>query len=135
MDHVDSEVRSRIMRAVRSQDTLPELFVRRIVHALGYRYRLHPKTLPGKPDLVFPSRRKIVFVHGCFWHRHKGCRYTTSPKSNVEFWEDKFRNNMIRDRRTVRTLKELGWSVMTVWQCQLKDPVKLGGRLNEFLQY
>lgn len=132
-DHVSPEKRSLIMRAVHSKDTKPELAVRRIVHGLGYRYRLYDTTLPGKPDLVFPSRRKVVFVHGCFWHRHKGCRYATSPKTRPDFWNDKFCANVQRDRHTMKALKGLGWAVMTVWQCQLKNPAKLGGRLNEFL--
>ena len=132
-DHVDPETRSRIMQAVHSKDTKPELAVRRMVHSMGFRYRLHVNNLPGKPDLVFPSRGKIVFVHGCFWHRHRGCRFTTSPKTRAEYWEDKFCANVARDRSTVKTLKKMGWAVMTVWQCQLKNPVRLAGRLNEFL--
>jgi DNA mismatch endonuclease (patch repair protein) len=133
MDHVDENTRSRIMRAVRSTDTQPELAVRKIVHALGFRYRLHDKTLPGKPDLVFPSRHKVLFVHGCFWHRHKGCRYTTSPKTRTAFWDAKFQANVRRDRSSVRKLRRLGWGVMTVWQCQLKRPERLGEKLYEFL--
>jgi DNA mismatch endonuclease (patch repair protein) len=121
------------MAAVHSKNTKPELAVRKIVHSLGYRYRLHVQTLPGKPDLVFPARRKILFVHGCYWHRHRGCRYATSPKTNVRFWQDKFSANIQRDRRNVGALKKLGWAVMTIWQCQLKNPGKLGGRIDEFL--
>jgi DNA mismatch endonuclease (patch repair protein) len=132
-DHVNPETRSRIMAAVHSKNTKPELAVRKIVHSLGYRYRLHVQTLPGKPDLVFPARRKILFVHGCYWHRHRGCRYATSPKTNVRFWQDKFSANIQRDRRNVGALKKLGWAVMTIWQCQLKNPGKLGGRIDEFL--
>ena len=134
MDRVDSKTRSRIMQAIHSRDTKPELAVRRMIHALGFRYRLHVKSLPGTPDLVFPSKRKVVFVHGCFWHRHKRCSYATSPTTNIEFWDEKFRNNVLRDRRTIRALKKQGWSAMIVWQCQLKNPSKLGGRLNEFLE-
>jgi len=133
MDHVDANTRSRIMRAVRSTDTQPELAVRKIVHALGFRYRLHDTALPGKPDLVFPSRHKVLFVHGCFWHRHKGCRYTTSPKTHKAFWNAKFEANVRRDRSAARKLRRLGWGVMTVWQCQLKRPERLGERLYEFL--
>lgn len=121
------------MRAVHSKNTQPEMAVRRIVHALGFRYRLHVKTLPGKPDLVFPSRRKIIFVHGCFWHRHKNCKYSSFPKTRADFWNDKFDANMERDRVAMKSLKKLGWNVMTVWQCQLKNPDKLGGKLNDFL--
>lgn len=107
--------------------------VRKIVHALGYRYRLHVPTLPGRPDLVFPARRKIVFVHGCFWHGHNKCRYATSPKTNREFWESKFAANVARDRRVRRELKKMNWATLTVWQCELKKPEKLTERLNDFL--
>lgn len=132
-DHVNPAKRSEIMAAVHSRDTAPEIAVRRMVHALGYRYRLHVGTLPGKPDLVFPSRHKIIFVHGCFWHRHPRCRYTTSPKTRTGFWEEKFRTNVARDRRTRQALKKLGWKVLTVWQCELKKPQKLEVRIDEFL--
>lgn len=121
------------MRAVHSKDTKPELAVRKIAHDMGYRYRLHVESLPGKPDLVFPRTHKVIFVHGCFWHRHRGCRYATCPKTRTEFWQDKFDANVLRDRRTVKTLKKLGWAAMTIWQCQLKDPIRLAGRIDEFL--
>jgi DNA mismatch endonuclease (patch repair protein) len=121
------------MASVHSRDTQPELAVRKIVHAMGYRYRLHTKSLPGKPDLVFPARRKIVLVHGCFWHRHRKCRYATTPKTRTEYWQDKFDTNVARDRRTVRELKKLGWAVKTVWQCELKHPERLANHLDEFL--
>ena len=132
-DHVDRKKRSLIMAAVRSEDTRPEMAVRKIVHGLGYRYRLHVRTLPGRPDLVFPAHRKIVLVHGCFWHRHRKCRYASSPKTRRKFWESKFAGNVARDRRTVRELKRMGWTVLTVWQCELKKPVRLTERLNDFL--
>jgi len=132
-DHVDRKTRSLIMAAVRSEDTKPELAVRKIVHAMGYRYRLHDRKLPGRPDLVFVSRCKAIFVHGCFWHRHTGCRYATSPKTHVAFWKAKFSYKVARDRRNRRELKKLGWVVLTVWQCELKNPKKLTERLNEFL--
>lgn len=132
-DHVNRGKRSLIMAAVHSKDTKPELAVRSVVHALGYRYRLHVASLPGKPDLVFPCRRKIIFVHGCFWHRHARCRYSTSPKTRPDFWQEKFCTNVARDRRTRRELKKLGWSILTVWQCELKDPQKLEVRIDEFL--
>ena len=121
------------MGAVHSKNTGPEMVVRKIVHALGYRYRLHVATLPGRPDLVFPARRKVVFVHGCYWHRHKACRYATSPKTNCAFWEAKFAANVSRDRRTQRELKKMGWAVFTVWQCELKKPERLTERLDDFL--
>jgi len=127
--------RSLIMAAVRSKNTNPEMAVRRIVHALGYRYRLNVPTLPGRPDLVFPARRKVIFVHGCFWHRHNRCRYASSPKTNCEFWESKFAANVARDRRVRRELKEMNWAALTVWQCELKKPEKLTERLDDFLSY
>lgn len=132
-DHVSPEQRSLIMAAVRSRDTQPEMAVRKIVHRLGYRYRLHDSTLPGSPDLVFPSRSKVVFVHGCFWHRHPKCKYATCPKTQVHFWQAKFCANVSRDRRIRRELKKLGWTVLTVWQCELKRPSKLTERLDDFL--
>jgi DNA mismatch endonuclease (patch repair protein) len=132
-DHVNRGKRSLIMAAVHSKDTKPELAVRSLVHALGYRFRLHVASLPGKPDLVFPGRRKIIFVHGCFWHRHARCRYATSPKTRPEFWQEKFFTNVARDRRTRRELKKLGWSILTVWQCELKNPQKLEVRIEGFL--
>lgn len=133
VDHVDSAKRSLIMAAVHSKHTKPEVVVRKIVYGLGYRYRLHAKNLPGRPDLVFPGKRKAIFVHGCFWHRHTGCRYATSPKTRVQFWESKFQTNVDRDRRNVSDLESLGWKVLTVWQCELKKLGTLTERLNEFL--
>lgn len=121
------------MAAVHSQDTSPEIAVRKIVHALGYRYRLHVPTLPGRPDLVFPCRRKVVFIHGCFWHRHNGCRYASWPKTNRAFWESKFAANVARDRRNRCELKKMDWSVLTVWQCELKKSERLTERLDDFL--
>jgi DNA mismatch endonuclease (patch repair protein) len=132
-DHVHRDTRSRIMAAVRSKNTQPELAVRRLVHGLGYRYRLHGSDLPGRPDLVFRSRRKVIFVHGCFWHRHPRCRYTTSPKTRVDYWQDKFRTNVARDRRVRRDLGKLGWSILSIWQCELKHPQKLKARIDDFL--
>ena len=133
VDHVDPAKRALIMAAVHSQDTGPEVAVRKIIHRLGYRYRLHDRALPGRPDLVFPSRRKVIFVHGCFWHRHPKCRYATSPKTREEFWEAKFTSNVARDRIARRELKRMGWAILTVWQCELKNPDKLTERLNDFL--
>lgn len=132
-DHVDQAKRSLIMAAVHSKDTTPEMAVRKIVHRLGYRYRLHVGELPGRPDLVFPARHKVIFIHGCFWHRHAKCQYATSPKMRSDFWKAKFTANVARDRRAMRELKRMDWVVMTVWQCELKKPDKLTERLNEFL--
>jgi DNA mismatch endonuclease (patch repair protein) len=132
-DHVDPAKRSLIMAAVHSKNTKPEIVVRNIVYRLGYRYRLHSGKLPGHPDLVFAGRRKVVFVHGCFWHRHSGCRYASSPKTRVEFWQSKFLANVARDERTRLELERSGWKVLTVWQCELKQLESLVERLDEFL--
>jgi len=134
VDQFSSEKRSRIMATIQAANTKPELAVRRLVHGMGYRYRLHAKELPGKPDIVFPGRKKIVFVHGCFWHRHRGCRYATSPKTRTDFWNEKFVKNVARDRRNRLALKKMGWAVMVVWQCELKNSEKLARRIDGFLQ-
>lgn len=126
------EQRRRIMQAVKSKDTTPEWIVRRLLHRLGYRYRLHVRTLPGKPDLVFPSRRKIVFVHGCFWHGH-GCRIGQPPKSRLDYWLPKLDANKARDERKQAQLEAQGWSVLVIWQCETKDPDVLEARLRQFL--
>jgi DNA mismatch endonuclease (patch repair protein) len=133
VDHVLPAKRSLIMASVRSENTGPEVAVRKIVYRLGYRYRLHVRSLPGHPDLVFPSRRKIIFVHGCFWHRHPRCRYATSPKTRGDFWQAKFACNVVRDRIVRRQLRRMDWKVLTVWQCELKKPGRLTIRLNDFL--
>ena len=131
MDHLSQEDRSALMGRVRSSDTGPELKVRRLAHTMGLRFRLKRRDLPGSPDLVFPRYRLAVFVHGCFWHRHPGCARTTLPKSRVEFWIRKFQANVERDRRDVRALEKLGWRVLVLWECELKDESGLRGRLRE----
>lgn len=118
-DHVAKEKRSQIMASVRSRNTGPELTVRSALHRLGYRFRLHRRDLPGSPDIVFPSKRKVIFVHGCYWHGH-GCRWSKLPKTNVEFWRDKIGRNQQRDLSNIRSLTELGWSSHTIWQCELR---------------
>jgi DNA mismatch endonuclease, patch repair protein len=133
MDRLSTERRSWLMSRVGAKNTAPELMVRRMVHAMGYRYRLHGKSLPGKPDLVFASRRKAIFVHGCFWHGHEGCRYARLPKSRVEFWADKQSANRSRDERDVAELERAGWNALTVWQCELKNPECVRRRIDEFL--
>ncbi len=120
------------MQAVRGKDTGPEWIVRRLLHGLGYRYRLHGKTLPGKPDLVFPARRKAIFVHGCFWHAH-GCRYGRPPKSALDYWLPKLEQNKRRDADKRARLEALGWTVLTVWQCETKDIEALTATLRAFL--
>jgi len=119
--------RSEVMRAVKSSDTKPELALRKALHALGYRYRLHVKNLPGKPDLVFPKYRAVIFVHGCFWHGHSCKRGARVPKSNVDYWVEKIARNKTRDRKNAAALRKLGWRVITLWECKLKtlDPAAI----------
>lgn len=133
MDSVSPARRSEIMGRVRSRDTVPEMLVRRLTHALGYRYRLHGKDLPGKPDLVFRSRRKVIFVHGCFWHRHPGCALARLPKSREDFWFPKLEANRQRDLKTENVLQVKGWTVLTIWECELGDIDKLKNKIKEFL--
>lgn len=109
--------------------------VRRLVFGMGYRYKLHDTRLPGKPDLVFWGRRKVIFVNGCFWHGHESCRYSGIPKTRVEFWQKKIERNRTRDKESIALLEEDGWKVLTVWQCELKDVEVLTGRLYEFIQH
>ena len=125
--------RSALMSRVKAKDTKPELSVRRLAHGLGYRYRLHRRDLPGSPDLVFPGRRKALFVHGCFWHRHQGCRKTTMPKTRAKFWQRKFDDNVRRDERVIAALRDLGWDVLVVWECETLDEDLLRRTLLEFL--
>lgn len=125
--------RSRLMSRVRAKDTKPELVVRRLTHSLGYRFRLHRRDLPGTPDLVFPSRRSVILVHGCFWHRHAKCSKTTTPSTRTKFWNDKFAANVSRDSNTRRALIDRGWRVLTIWECQTKDVVSLQRRITNFL--
>lgn len=127
------EVRSRTMRAVRSKGTKPELIIRRLVHSLGFRFRLHRKNLPGSPDLVFASRRKVIFVHGCFWHGHDCHRGARLPKTNVEYWVAKIARNRERDCRVEKELIGAGWESYTIWECQLKDREVLQAKLMHFL--
>lgn len=135
MDTLTPQERSERMSRVRSQDTKPEMIVRRLVHSMGFRYRLHRKDLPGKPDLVFPRLQKAIFVHGCFWHLHpdSGCPFARLPKSRLDFWLPKLEANRARDIKTVETLSKTGWSVLTVWECQLKDKTELQKRIRGFL--
>ena len=120
------------MSRVRSKDSRPEMFVRRLVFALGYRYRLHVSGIPGRPDLVFGGRRKVIFVHGCFWHRHAHCALARLPKSRLEFWLPKLEANRRRDQENVRTLHRKGWAVLTIWECELGDP-RLPSTIERFL--
>lgn len=135
MDIVSREQRSAIMSRIRGKNTKPELAVRRAAHGLGYRYRLHRRDLPGSPDLVFAGRRKVVFVHGCYWHRHEGCRLAYEPKSNEEFWKAKFAENVSRDQRVNQQLGELGWGILTVWGCEAASDKILRQKLNAYLSH
>ena len=127
------EPRRRVMRAIRGQDTRPEIAVRRMLHALGYRYRLHWRDLPGRPDLAFPGRRKAVFVHGCFWHQHPGCKAAKAPQTRRDYWTPKLAGNMERDRRNLEALANSGWAVAIVWECELVGPEAVAARLAGFL--
>ena len=132
VDNLSTEGRSRLMGRVRSKDTKPELAVRRIAHRLGYRFRLHRRDLPGRPDLVFPSRQKVIFVHGCYWHRHN-CKKATTPGTNVSFWQKKFDDNGARDMRNMNDLAEKGWDALVVWQCETERTDTLSEKLANFL--
>ncbi|MYB15486.1 MAG: DNA mismatch endonuclease Vsr [Chloroflexi bacterium] len=132
-DHLTIRERSKLMSRIRSKDTKPELLVRRLLHGMGYRYRLHAKELPGRPDLVFQSRRKVVFVHGCFWHRHEGCKANRLPKSRREFWRSKLEGNARRDDRNVAALVALGWRVHIVWECETSNLDCVAGTIKRFL--
>lgn len=133
MDTLSPLERSERMARVRSKDTKPEMRVRRLLHALGYRYRLHDRKLPGHPDLVFKGRRKVIFVHGCFWHRHDGCGLARLPKSRLDFWLPKLEGNRLRDARKLEELDQLGWTSLVIWECELKDMSLLEKRLKTFL--
>jgi DNA mismatch endonuclease, patch repair protein len=134
VDKLTQQRRSANMRQIRSKDTAPELAIRRIAHGMGYRYRLHRKDLPGKPDLTFPGRKKVVFLHGCFWHQHQGCREGRLPRTHAEYWGPKLAHNCERDALAVSKLKALGWDVLTLWECEVeKDPTSVSRRLRQFL--
>ncbi|HEY1903770.1 MAG TPA: DNA mismatch endonuclease Vsr [Terracidiphilus sp.] len=124
--------RNENVRAIRSKDTQPEMAVRSLVHQLGYRFRLHRPDLPGKPDLAFPARRKVIFVHGCFWHSHD-CKSGLIPRSNQEFWLPKLRQNKVRDSKNLEALAEQGWKVLVIRQCELRDSSSLRTKVKRFL--
>lgn len=133
-DSLTQSLRSERMARIRAKDTGPELTVRHITHAMGYRYRLHRRDLPGCPDLVFPSRHKVIFVHGCFWHRHgKYCPLTRWPKSKMDFWRPKLEANQKRDRRNLKDLAAIGWRVLVIWECEIRNREKLAMTIKEFL--
>jgi DNA mismatch endonuclease (patch repair protein) len=126
--------RSRVMGRVRSKDTKPEMVVRQLTHGMGYRYRLHNKKLPGCPDLVFRRRHKVIFVHGCFWHRHRNCPLARLPKSRRDFWTPKLNANRKRDERNLRELTKAGWSTLVIWECEIGDADAVAWRIRNFLE-
>jgi DNA mismatch endonuclease (patch repair protein) len=132
-DRVSVAQRSENMRRIKSADTSPEMLVRRLVHSMGYRYRLHRKDLPGKPDLVFGPKRKIIFVHGCFWHQHTNCRAGRTPGSNLDYWAPKLQRNKERDERSRSALEAAGWQVLVIWDCETRDNENLRSELDHFL--
>jgi DNA mismatch endonuclease (patch repair protein) len=132
MDTRTPEQRRRIMQAVKPKNTIPELVVRKLLHAMGYRFRLHRIDLPGTPDIVLPKYRKVIFVHGCFWHRH-GCRKGQLPKSRLDYWRPKLEKNVARDRTKLEQLRSLGWEALVVWQCETPDRDALRVKLQEFV--
>jgi len=133
MDTLTKAERSERMSRIRSKNTRPELAVRQALFGLGYRYQLHRKDLPGKPDIVFPSRKKALFIHGCFWHAHQGCKVANLPKSRTEYWQAKFQRNVERDKLNKRALRRMGWSTLTVWECQIKREDRLLRRITGYL--
>lgn len=133
MDTLSEERRSWNMSRIRSKNTKPEVLVRSLLHRMGYRFRLHVSSLPGTPDLVLPKYKTVVFVHGCFWHRHSGCKYSYTPKSRLEFWMRKFEKNIEVDRRAAKELEELGWRVLVIWECELTDTETLVKRISAIL--
>lgn len=125
------------MSKIKSANTKPERLVRSILHNMGYRFRIHTAKLPGKPDIVLPKHRIIIFVHGCFWHRHENCKFSYTPKSNIYFWLDKFKKTTERDKNAIAILQTMGWNVIIIWECELKDTSKiqdlLKTRLDEYI--
>ena len=134
MDNLTPQQRSKTMASVRGKDTRPELVVRRLTHRAGYRYRLHEKSLPGKPDLVFPRRNKLIFVHGCFWHGHSCRSGLNRPTSNKSYWLPKLDRNKSRDKKNRAKLRRLGWKVLAIWECQVRDEARLTTRIQRFLE-
>jgi DNA mismatch endonuclease (patch repair protein) len=132
-DTLSQDERSERMSRVRSKNTKPELIVRKLLTSMGYRYRLHQRSVPGNPDIVFSQRKKVIFVHGCYWHRHRNCPNCRLPKSNLKFWKPKLEGNKIRDLKNQRELTRAGWRFMVVWECEVKDS-HLGSRLKFFLE-
>lgn len=134
MDKLTPDERSERMGRIRAKDTKPELAVRKLVHAMGFRYRLHRRDLPGRPDLAFPGRRKVIFVHGCFWHLHEDCRQYRYPQSRLEFWGPKLEENRRRDHDAQKSLDKLGWKSLVIWECQIRNRPELEAKIRNFLE-
>lgn len=134
MDTLTRTERSKRMALIRGKNTKPELFVRKIARSCGYRFRTHVSDLPGKPDLVFAKRRKVIFVHGCYWHRHPGCHLARLPKSKLRFWLPKLTQNRQRDLKNIARLRRARWGVSVIWECQLKNPTVLARRIRRFVE-
>ncbi|MBW4055839.1 MAG: DNA mismatch endonuclease Vsr [Proteobacteria bacterium] len=134
MDKISHQQRSKNMAAVRGKNTIPELIVRHVLHAMGHRFRLHRKDLPGKPDIVLPKYRTCIFVHGCFWHQHPGCKRASNPSTNMDFWSQKLDRNVERDKQNGLELHSLNWRVFVIWECETKDIVLLEQKLRRFLK-
>jgi len=132
-DVFNKEKRSWIMSRVTGKNTKPEISVRKILHGMGFRYRLHVRNLPGNPDIVLPRHKKVIFVHGCFWHGHENCKRSKRPTTNEQFWNEKINHNIERDLKVISDLNSMGWEVLTVWECETKDPELLKVRLIKFL--
>jgi len=133
MDRISKEHRSWNMSRIRSRNTKPERMVRSLLHRMGYRFTLHRKDLPGKPDIVLPKYKAVIFVHGCFWHRHEGCKYAYFPKTKQKFWATKFKSNVERDRNVMKQLKEKDWQILIIWECELSDTESIIKTLEAYL--
>jgi len=131
MDKISREARSEVMRRVKNKNTRPELLIRHLLHRRGFRFRLHRPDLPGRPDIVFPKHKKILLIHGCFWHRHEKCKRSTTPADNADYWRVKFERNVARDLEIIAALTDLGWHVRVVWECDIKDRKKIDGLIDE----
>lgn len=134
MDNLTQQHRSWNMSRIRSSDTKPEIIVRSLLHSMGYRFRIHRKDLPGKPDIVLPKFKSIILVHGCFWHRHMNCKYSYMPKSKQQFWKTKFKANIERDKKVKEMLEEQGWKILIIWECELRDIQKVEANIDLFLK-
>ena len=131
--HKVSEQRSRNMSAIKSKNTKPEIKVRKVLHSMGYRFRLHSKDLPGSPDIVLPKFKTVIFVHGCFWHRHENCKYASTPKTRKEFWESKFKANVKRDLEIQEKIKNIGWKYVVIWECEARNIESIEEKIKRFL--